>query len=70
MGRTACTEPQYLYKGALYLTFRKTGKYKEIPDISIPILTYFFYPLSVNFNLQVLICMELKLIKSIAFTHY
>jgi hypothetical protein len=20
MGRTACTEPQYLYKGALYLT--------------------------------------------------
>jgi len=21
MGRAACTEPQYLYKGALYLTF-------------------------------------------------
>jgi len=25
MGRTACTEPQCLYKGALYLTYRVHG---------------------------------------------
>ena len=30
MGRTACTEPHYLYKGALYLTF--TGKGKGHPN--------------------------------------
>jgi hypothetical protein len=24
MGRTACTEPQYLYKGDLYLSFTET----------------------------------------------
>jgi hypothetical protein len=28
MGRTACTEPQYLYKGALYLYL--LDQYKEI----------------------------------------
>jgi len=27
MGRTACTEPQCLYKGALYLTFCVTVSY-------------------------------------------
>ena len=26
MGRTACTEPQYLYKGAFYLFLRKEAK--------------------------------------------
>jgi hypothetical protein len=33
MGRTACTEPQCLYKGALYLTFLpifKNGLTKDI----------------------------------------
>jgi len=34
MGRTACTEPQCLYKGALYLTLqdRYRTKKKKIPD--------------------------------------
>ena len=26
MGRTACTEPQYLYKGALYLFIHHVGR--------------------------------------------
>jgi len=29
MGRTACTEPQCLYKGALYLTFLRPNKNLE-----------------------------------------
>jgi len=28
MGRTACTEPQCLYKGALYLTTIEKNKYQ------------------------------------------
>ena len=50
MGRTACVEPQCLYKGALYLTFTLNGQeikhfavhglkaYKESRDIIPPIL--------------------------------
>jgi len=26
MGRTACTEPEWLYNGALYMTFIRQGK--------------------------------------------
>jgi len=30
MGRTACTEPQWLYKGALYFTFPTGCPYRYV----------------------------------------
>jgi len=33
MGRTACTEPQYLYKGALYLLVQPRTDRVIYPDI-------------------------------------
>ena len=42
MGRTACTEPQYLYKGALYLTFTKTLIDRQFVYIYIYIYIYIF----------------------------
>ena len=30
MGRTACTEPQYLYKGALYFYFTDADKIGQL----------------------------------------
>jgi hypothetical protein len=40
MGRTACTEPQCLYKGALYLylTLYFTGQTMELADLGFEIL--------------------------------
>ena len=32
MGRTACTEPQYLYKGAIYFTFTTNCVLIKIPN--------------------------------------
>ena len=33
MGRTACTEPQCLYKGALYVTFTFLSDMSNVMDI-------------------------------------
>jgi len=44
MGRTACTEPQCLYKGALYRTFySETGRPNDLcnlTNISILVMTF------------------------------
>jgi hypothetical protein len=50
MGRTACTEPQCLYKGALYLTFYTYQKSQAENTISICNLMSVFPNITINWR--------------------
>jgi len=55
MGRTACTEPQCLYKGALYfylLTYRPLSRVPEENSESLSLETFQFHYRSFNYNCE------------------